>query len=219
MPELSLKHSRYSTFHFKECDIDRLRDEWTLYYLERTTTANAKTQRIDHYWRTIFDIRTADGQFKYRVLPLMVKMALVLPHSNADVERSLSVNNRTVTLDRSGLSNRTIIGLRAVKDYVKFCDRAAMRPEKLHITKNIQSCVRSASIVYKARLAEEERQKEERSCKQKEKAELDEKLKQEKLLIEENRKKLEQKEQELTESEKMMMQKLTVINSLLSDGN
>jgi len=49
-------------------------------------------------------------------------MALVLPHSNANVERSLSVNNRTVTKEKSKLSEKSINGLRAMKDFVKFCD-------------------------------------------------------------------------------------------------
>ena len=38
-----------------------------------------------------------DGKIKYKCLPELVKSALILPHGNADVERSLSVNTSVVT--------------------------------------------------------------------------------------------------------------------------
>jgi len=75
---------------------------------------------------------------------VLVKTALVLPHSNTDVERSLSVNNGTVTMDKIQLGETAINGLRSIKDYVKFCDPAAMRPNKICINKNLLSSARNA---------------------------------------------------------------------------
>ena len=49
----------------------------------------------------------------------MVKCALVLCHSNADVERSLSVNKRMLTKQNVGMKDETLRGLRAIKDAVK----------------------------------------------------------------------------------------------------
>lgn len=49
-------------------------------------------ERIDHYWKSILSMKVDDGKIKNKCLPDLVKIALVLPHRNADVERRLSVN-------------------------------------------------------------------------------------------------------------------------------
>jgi len=60
------------------------------------TAAKYKPVRVDHYWREMLSITTVVGEPKYPFLSVLVKTALALPHSNVDVERSLSVNNRMV---------------------------------------------------------------------------------------------------------------------------
>ena len=55
--------------------------------------------RLDHYWRNI-SMKIKDGKIKCKCLPELVKSVLILPHGNADVERSLSVNTSVVTEDR-----------------------------------------------------------------------------------------------------------------------
>jgi len=67
----------------------------------------AKCDRIDHYWRQLFNMKRG-STLKCTKLS---KMALVLPHSNADVERSLSANNTTVTKEKSQLSEESLNGL------------------------------------------------------------------------------------------------------------
>jgi len=74
--------------------------------------------RVDHYWRNIFKIASGEGQTKYPFLQKLIKSALVLPHGNADVERSLSVN--VVTRERTHLSGESITGIRMIKDAVMF---------------------------------------------------------------------------------------------------
>ena len=49
----------------------------------------------------------------------MVKCALALCHSNADVERSLSVNKRMLTKQNVAMKDETVKGLRAIKDTIK----------------------------------------------------------------------------------------------------
>ena len=59
---------------------------------------------------------------RYKVLPSVIKFALVLAQTNAESERSLSVNARIVTQERGSLSEKTIIGLHIVKEAVTFFD-------------------------------------------------------------------------------------------------
>ena len=63
--------------------------------------------------------------------PKVVKSGLILVQTNAE---SLSVNARIVTQERTLLGERTIVGLRSVKDAVKFYDPENLRPEKIALT-------------------------------------------------------------------------------------
>ena len=63
-----------------------------------------------------------DGKIKYKCLPELVKSALILPHGNADVERSLSVNTSVVTQDRPHIGEETVCAISIVKDAVEFLD-------------------------------------------------------------------------------------------------
>ena len=56
------------------------------------------------------------------VLPEFVKAGLILAQTNAESERSLSVNACIVTKERNFLKETTIVGLRAVKEAVRFHD-------------------------------------------------------------------------------------------------
>jgi hypothetical protein len=51
----------------------------------------------DHFWREVFSQTTSNDTKKYPTVTDVLKMALSLPHGNADVERGLSVNNSIVT--------------------------------------------------------------------------------------------------------------------------
>ena len=54
--------------------------------------------RVNHYWYHIFTAKSqSNSNLKYPMLTQLIKIALVLLHSNSDGERSLSVNNRLVT--------------------------------------------------------------------------------------------------------------------------
>ena len=69
------------------------------------------------------------------------------------------MNARVVTKERSRLGEQTVVGLRLLKDTVKFHDPVNYRPEKILVTKEMRKSARLAHSAYKARLDEE---KEER---------------------------------------------------------
>jgi len=71
--------------------------------------AKDKPVRVDHFMSEMLYITTSVGEPNYPFLSVLVKTALVLPHSNADVERSLSLNNKTVAMDKTQLSETALM--------------------------------------------------------------------------------------------------------------
>ena len=68
---------------------------------------------------------------------------------------SLLLNARVVTKERSRFGEQTIVGLRLLKDAIKFHNPVNCRPEKVLVTKEMKKSVRLAHSAYKARLDEE----------------------------------------------------------------
>ena len=68
--------------------------------------------------KSIFEKAEAVGN-TFVVLPKMVKCALTFCHSNADVERSLSVNKRMITKQNVSMKVQTVVGPRALKAAVQ----------------------------------------------------------------------------------------------------
>ena len=116
-------------------------------------------QRVDRYWNAVFLLTFVESNGHYQILPCLVKSCLVFAHANADSERSLSVNARVVTKERSRFGKQTIVGLRLLKDAVKFHDPVNWRPEKIPVTKEMRKSVRLAHSAYKARLDQEKEEK------------------------------------------------------------
>ena len=90
----------------------------------------------------------------------MIKSGLVFAQTNAESERSLSINARVVTSERSTLGEVRITGLRAVKEAVRFYDPVNGQPENIAITKELKRSVRLAHTAYQARLKGEKLQEE-----------------------------------------------------------
>ena len=67
--------------------------------------------RIDQYGNQVLQFKMPLGSQKFSVLAKTVKCALGLSHGNADNERSLSLNKKTLSKERSGLSIVTLDGL------------------------------------------------------------------------------------------------------------
>ena len=94
-------------------------------------------QRIDHYWQNILSMKMEDGKIKYKCLPELVKSALILPHGNADVERSLSVNTSVVTDNRPHIGEATVCAIRTVKNAVEFFDPVSNQPKKVSFKREL----------------------------------------------------------------------------------
>ena len=66
-------------------------------------------ERVDHFWRAVFYLKSSDESPKYMVLPEVVKAGLILAQTNAESERSLSVNARIMTKEHNFLEETTIV--------------------------------------------------------------------------------------------------------------
>ena len=69
-------------------------DKWA-HYLEIEVKEEDFNLRVDHFWHKIFCSRDSSGD-KFVLLSKMVKCALALCHSNANVERSLKCEQKNV---------------------------------------------------------------------------------------------------------------------------
>ena len=84
-------------------------------------------------------------------LPKIVKCALTLCHSNADVERSLSVNKRTLTNQNMAMKDETLIGLRVIKDTIKHAGGIT----KVEVSLNMIKAAEKSRSLYHKHLKEE----------------------------------------------------------------
>ena len=93
---------------------------------------------VDYFWCKVFAHTDASGD-KFLVLPQLVKCALSLSHSNADVERSFSINKKMLTKQIMRMNDKTVTGLRAMKAVVYKCGGVTKVPiskELLKVTEN-----------------------------------------------------------------------------------
>jgi hypothetical protein len=138
--------------------VEKIPDEWISHKIdskEKEGESEVKFHRIDIYWSKIFALKDSEGKAKYPSLTKLVKLALVLPHGNSDVERSLSINKNVVRANRTALHVDTIRGIRYAKDAISFYDPLSRRPELVPITKQLIREVKSARAKYMVFLEEE----------------------------------------------------------------
>ena len=147
-----------------------------------------------------------------------MKSALVLTQTNAESERSLSVNARIVTKDRSLLGEKAIVGIHTLKEAVRFFDPDNKQPEKIEINSSLKKAVKSAHAAYQDHLEREkemERKKKEEIRRLKE---LAEKEKEEKEMLK-KKESLAKSEEGLDEQEKIVREELKAADSVLKDAN
>ena len=72
-------------------------DEWKLFQVDNELPDYNQQERIEKYWNAVFQLQSSDGQLRYKLLPAVIKSALTLGQTNAESERSLSVNAAIVT--------------------------------------------------------------------------------------------------------------------------
>lgn len=83
-------------------DKTMLSDEWKLLKLENLTYVSG--QRIDHYWRQVFNLKNTMDEPKFPLITTVVKCALSLSHGSADVERGFSISGKVLTEVKSAMS-------------------------------------------------------------------------------------------------------------------
>ena len=91
---------------------------------------------------------------------MVIKSALIRGQTNAESECSLSVNARVVTQDRTLLNEETIVGLRVIKEAVRFGDPIYHQPEKIVITEELKTSVSSAYGAYQDQLLKDQEEQE-----------------------------------------------------------
>ena len=192
-------------------------DEWKVYQVDTDLPNYDPKERIEVFWKQVFELQGLAGEPKYQILPVVVKSALVLTQTNAESEHSLSVNARIVTNDRSLLGEKTIVGIHTLKEAIWFFDPDNKQPEKIEINSNLKKAVKSAHAAYRDHL---EREKEMESKKKEEERrlkELAEKEKEEKEMLK-KKESLAKSEEGLDEQEKIARE-LKAADSVLQDAN
>ena len=171
--------------------------------------------RVDHFWNKVFS-KTDESGDKFIILPKMVKCALVLCHSNADVERSLSVNKRMLTKQNVGMKDETLRGLRAIKDAVKHAGGITNIAVSLDMIKAAEKS-RSYYAEYLRKEKKKKEEKEKDNEKEKEKKSEERKRKHEERTAEESR--LYAKLQEYRKREEAVDGKLKKASKTIDEGN
>ena len=197
----------------------QLGDEWKVYQMDTNLPDYDPKQRIEVFWKQVFELQGPAGEPKYQVLPLVVKSALVLAQTNAESERSLSVNARIVTKDRSLLGEKTIVGIHVVKDAVRFFDPINKQPEKIQINSDLKKAVKSAHAAYRDHLEKEKEMERKRKEEENRLKEVAEKEKKEKDMLLKKKESLAKREEDLDEQEKEAREELKAADSFLADAN
>ena len=132
-----------------------LTDDWRIHgetdIPEEWAQKDGSAVRVDQYWSKVLKLKRVPGNQKFSVLGKVIKCALSLSHGNADNERSLSINKKTLSKERSSLSITALNGLRAVEDGVSNEGGLSNVP----VNKGMLVSVKSSHKVYLAHIEEE----------------------------------------------------------------
>ncbi|KYM93958.1 hypothetical protein ALC62_15431 [Cyphomyrmex costatus] len=86
--------------------INTFLDEWKI--LQKENLPAWDGDRINHYWRQIFDLKYNFNKPKYPNIQKMIKAVLSLAHGSSDIERNFSISARVLTGDKSRMTERTL---------------------------------------------------------------------------------------------------------------
>ena len=146
-------------------EVIQLTDEWRVYAEtdipeEWIQQEDGSVVRVVNYWHKVLQLKTPLGKQMFDVLAKTVKCALSLSHGNADNERSLSVNKKTLTKKRSNLSTITLNGLRAREDGVKSLNGLF----HITVTKDMLSYVKDSHKAYVEHIETERKKELKKTC-------------------------------------------------------
>ncbi|KAA0723999.1 hypothetical protein E1301_Tti023113 [Triplophysa tibetana] len=81
-----------------------------------TLVPNYKNSPVDEFWGKLSKVRSvSSGQLRFREICQLMKVLLVLPNSNCDVERAFSIVRHIKTEFRSQMSHQTLVNLMSCK--------------------------------------------------------------------------------------------------------
>ena len=155
-------------------NIEDIKEEWY-------QSNDGMPLRVAHYWSKIELIKDGVGHAKYPTILSVVKAALTLAHGNSEVERRFSGSGKTVTVDRTHLSEASLNNLHIAADGLKIFGGL---PQHVPITSSFIKLGQSAHKNYCLRVNEEKKKEAE---KRKQEQQEEDKKKQ----IQEKKKKLE----------------------------
>ena len=193
-------------------------DEWKLLQVDSDLPTYDKQERIEKYWKRVFQLQSHEGELRYKVLPTIVKSALILGQTNAESEHSLSVNTKVVTKERASLNERTIVGLCVVKEAVRFFDPVSNQPEKIIITDDMLKSVKSDHAMYREWLEREKEEEEEKKREVQRRKQISEQAQKERENLVEKKESLAKSEESLNEQEEKARQELSAADELLKDA-
>ena len=149
-----------------ETGILAIKDERKTYMTEKDSNLPAfnSDTRIDHYWRSVFEIKTASENSEYVELPSLVKALLAFQNGKSAVEMCLSDSNNCVTSEKVTLLPDRIISLGRMKEYARNHDET----HSINITEEMLSGVKEAWRL-KAQWQKEEEENTRKCVEEKEK--------------------------------------------------
>jgi hypothetical protein len=159
-PDPSLSHSAIevaNTFkRFSQPEKINIRVELSQYQaLGHVPNYSESVNRVDQWWSEVFKVMERETGNEPRSLKKLVKMALVLAHSQGWIERGFSMSKRFAQ-DRNSLSVRSMKGLKLVHEEIKKAGGA----EKVAISNQMLQAVKMAGREARQAEAEERMRKE-----------------------------------------------------------
>ena len=61
-------------------------DEWKVFQVDNEVPPYNPSERIEVFWNGVFQLHSADGDMRYKLLPTVIRSALVLAQTNAELE-------------------------------------------------------------------------------------------------------------------------------------
>ncbi|XP_076673662.1 uncharacterized protein LOC143371906 isoform X2 [Andrena cerasifolii] len=92
-------------------------NEWRVlpFYFSLEEKANLKVLDIPEFWYQIGNTNDISGKYTFKNISTLAQLCLSLPHSNADVERFLSIVTEIKTKERNNLKPQTVAALARIK--------------------------------------------------------------------------------------------------------
>lgn len=120
-------------------DYQKLDIEWKKHaLLDHESLGLDNKLPAEQYWKKVFVVKDGQGQCAFPNLKVVIGLLLVLPFSNASVERTFSQLKKIKTQDRNCLKTETVSALMATKNGVaKHGGCISFEPTKAMINKKI----------------------------------------------------------------------------------